>query len=679
MNYIQNIVFGFLILICFNANAQNSSINNIGLVIDRTKSLLLSDTAYATEQSYRLTDDIKYTTDAKGYYASLSANGSWADLNYHTDMPSAWKPSWHLYRIMLLVREYHKSNDPKYLDAVHNTLKFWIANDFICTNWWQNQINIPYAYSTILLMLGKDANAAETNYLNDVLIKRVQQKKPTGQNKIWQHDIESRIALIHHDEVAFNMAIKNMQSVITVGITEGIQPDYSFQQHGPMLQFGNYGLHFINSLLFWMKVTANTNFAFDSGKQQMIFDYCSKGIRWSIYKGAMDITAIGRQLRPNAAVKRGQTLRDNFNLLRSFDNSDSCKYALDGLTDGCALTGNKAFWRSGYMIQLKGGHYAMSVKTHGPGISKVESINGENMLGTFLTDGVTLIQQSGIEYRDIHPLWNWTMLPGTTCDTTIKPYDREVFKTSNTGQFTGLVSDGISGLSVMDYNRLGVKVHKSYFFIHDMMVCLGAGIEAASKNNLVTTIDQNYYTGKVSRSAAKNSMLPWVWHNNTGYFFLDKHVAQVSIKSRSGAWNAVDNAAGKQVLTGHVFTLYEQHTAFNNYAYVVRPESDEKTMDKLAKELDVRIIKNTSDIQAIQTKDDLMVAFYTPGILQANYRVETDKPCLIMLKVTDGKQAIWVSDPSRTQLQLTLKINNEIHRVELPKGDWQGSVIKVNL
>ncbi|MEO6523560.1 MAG: polysaccharide lyase family 8 super-sandwich domain-containing protein [Mucilaginibacter sp.] len=649
-------------------------------VFGRTRSLLLSDTAYATEQSYRLTDDVKYTTDAQGYYAHLAADGSWPDLNYHTDAPSAWRPSWHLYRVMLLVREYHKNNDPKYLDAIHRTLKFWIANDFICTNWWQNQINVPYVYSTIMLMMDKDANATETDFLNNVLIKRVQQKKPVGQNKIWQHDIESRIALIHHNAGAFNTAIQNMQSVISVGVGEGIQPDYSFHQHGPMLQFGNYGLHFINSLLFWMKVTANTGFAFDADKQKMIFDYCSNGIRWSVFKGAMDITAIGRQSRPNSAVKRGQTLLDNFNLLKSFDNGDPCKYALDGLSDGCPINGNKAFWRSDYMVQLKGGHYAMSVKMHGPGVSKVESINGENMKGAFLADGVTLIQQSGKEYRDIQAVWNWAMLPGTTSDTTIKPYDREVFKTSNLGVFTGLISDGTIGATAMTYDRLGVKAHKSYFFVGDMMVCLGAGIESAHRKNLVTTVDQNYYTGKVVKSQANSPLLPWVWHNNTGYFFIDKNSKPVTtIKAQAGSWNTVDNAADKQMLSDSVFTLYQPQSTLDTYAYIVRPETDAKSMTKLAQSILVKVIKNTAEIQAIQSGNTLIATFYTPGLLQVtDYNIQPDKACMIVCKTIAGKQRVWVSDPSRTQLSVNLSINAKVKRVVLPQGALLGSSVEVN-
>jgi len=683
---ISAIKYGLLLLVLSaftrsNAQAQNQQ-NDMNVVFTRTRTLLLSDTAYATEQSYRLTDDVKYDTDADGYYQKLSADGSWPDLDYHTDQKSSWRPSWHMYRIMLLVRAYHKNNDAKYLDAVHRAMAFWIKNDFQCSNWWQNQIDIPYVYSSIILMLDKDANANELAYLDNILVKKVQQKNPTGQNKIWQHDIESRIALIHHDETAFSAAIANMQSVIKISTGEGIQPDYSFQQHGPMMQFGNYGLHFINSLLFWMTVTAKTHFAFDADKQNMMFNYCSNGLRWTVYKGAMDITAIGRQLRENAAAKRGKNLQEDFNLFRLFDNGDVCKYALDGLTDAaqtnCKLNGNKSFWRSDYMVQMKGGNYMMSVKTHSADVKKIESINSENLMGAFLNDGVTQVRQSGDEYRDIEPFWNWAMLPGITCDTIVKPNDVNVFKTNNLAKFVGLVSDGTSGASVMAYDRLNVKANKSYFFVNDMLVCLGSDIESADAKNVVTTVEQCYNTGKVVKSDSKTGP-QWVWHNNTGYFFPGKGIdIKTSVEMRKGTWKTVDAVADDKQLSSPVFTLYIPHNQTNSYAYVVKPQTKAKDMDGLSAHLPVTILSNTKSLQAVQSGKVTMAIFYEPGLLQsAGLKIQVNQPCMVIYTNTPGKPELRVSDPSRIQGTINVMVNEKARIAQLPQGDYLGSTVLV--
>ncbi len=663
---------------CLYAQPGSSKLDVVGA---KARALMLSDTAYATEQSYRLTDDVKYDKDAKGYFALLSEGGKWDDIDYHSQARSAWTPSWHFYRLMLLVREYGKNKDEHYLAAIHKALKFWIANDLQCPNWWQNQINVPYAYSSLMLMLGDNASVDELAYLNNVLAKRVPQKNPTGQNKIWQHDIEARIALVDSDAPKFNTAIANMQAVISVSAAEGIQPDYSFQQHGTMLQFGNYGLHFINSLLFWITVTANTPFAFDKAQQQIIFDYCSKGIRWSVYRGNMDITAIGRQLRNNADSKRGMNLFEDFSLIRSFDSSAPCNYFLDGFSGAgqadCRLSGNKSFWRSDYMVQ-RAPNYMMSVKSHGMFVNKVESINSENLMGSFLNDGVTLVQSSGAEYHNIAAYWNWKMLPGTTSDTSIAPNSRDVFKTSNVAGFVGQVSDGKVGLSVMAYDRMGVKAAKSWFFVDDMMIALGAGISAPNMANVVTTVNQERYKAPLTRSGAKWAGLPWIWNSQTGYFFLDgdPHVLTlIDVKKQN--WAAEDEASANGDAKDTLCSIYIPQHVKNSYAYAVKPTMSEADTRKLANKFPARVLFNTADIQAVKTDDVVMAVFYNPVSLQLSGgpKISCSAPCALICKSTE----VWVADPTRKLKQLTLTINGQHELVDLPQGDMLGSSVRVGI
>jgi len=80
---------------------------------------------------------------------------------------------------MLICRAYFKNKDWHYLDAVHRGLSFWIQNDFQCSNWWQNQINVPFAYSSLMLMLDKNATIEELGFLNKTLNKRTWVYKAT--------------------------------------------------------------------------------------------------------------------------------------------------------------------------------------------------------------------------------------------------------------------------------------------------------------------------------------------------------------------------------------------------------------------------------------------------------------------------------------------------------------------
>ncbi|WP_345952918.1 polysaccharide lyase family 8 super-sandwich domain-containing protein [Mucilaginibacter sp. PAMB04168] len=675
--------YAILFTIClvpFAAFGQGVTGSDLDYVRSTTRRLLLSDTAYATEQSYRVTDDVKYTTDGPGYFKSLKEDGSWADLDYQSPMRSAWLPSWHLYRTMLMCRVYYKTHDAVYLKAVHLALKFWVKNDFQCSNWWQNNINTPFAFSSLMIMLDKDAIPEELAYLNQVLVKRMPVYRATGQNLIWQLDNQARAAMINHDEAGFARLIKEMQSIITVSLKEGIQPDFSFQQHGVMLQFGNYGLHFVNSLLFWMTVTAKTNFAFEPGKQKMLFDYCSNGLRWTVFKQRMDLTAIGRQLRTDCGLKRGEVLLNNFGLLRSFDTGDACKYAMDGFnypgSANCTLKANRSFWTSDYMVHMQKDKYMMSVKMHGSFVKRIESINGENLRGPYLNDGVTLIQQTGNEYRNIEPLWNWQMLPGITTDTSITL--TKAFATANNSPFVGQVSDSVAGISAMIYNRMDVKANKSYFFVDDMLIALGAGITSLHPTQTFTTVNQRFagnskvYLGKNKQGEA------WLWHDNMVYIFPDNKQEPITDNAkRQGNWINIDKASADKTVKGEVFTTYLSHAKKNDYAYIIKPAVNLEQAKSISENTSVKVLVNTATVQAIQSGSRVMAVFYAPGSVTMDNKqvIKADKPCLVILNTGNGN--VWVSDPTRTAATISLEIGKRTRQVQMPSGDYGGSTIKM--
>ena len=68
--------------------------------------------------------------------------------------------------------------------------------------------------------------------------------------------------------------------------------------------------------------------------------------------------------------------------------------------------GNRYFWRVEFMTHQRKGWYA-SVKMASNRVVGAETVNGENVQGTHLFDGVTYILRSGEEYYDIFPAWDW--------------------------------------------------------------------------------------------------------------------------------------------------------------------------------------------------------------------------------------------------------------------------------
>lgn len=678
----------YLLLIfnlCFYKLSFAQSSNDFKFVRLKARKLLLSDTAYATEQSYRVTDDIIYNSDAAGYLKSLTPNGNWNDLDYFSQQPGSWKPIWHLYRVMLLCRAYYKTSNNVYLNAIHRALAFWIGHDFQSGNWWQNQINTPFAYSSIMIMLGKDARPEELAYLDEKLSGRMAIVNATGQNLLWQYDNQARLAIIQNNESVFSQLMKDMQKLITVSTNEGIQPDFSFQQHGQMLQFGNYGLHFLNSTVWWLGLTAGTRFAFAPGKQKLLADYCSQGLSWTVFNGAMDITAVGRQLRANYTTKRDTDLQACFSLLEKADTGrDECNYFLDGPWASkprvyCSLDSIKNFWRSDYMIDRLSRQYMISVRTHGNGVKKVESINGENLEGAFLNDGVTLMQRTGLEYRNIEPLWNWTMLPGTTCDTLTNPASKIIFNSNNNASaFVGQVSCRNYGISCMAYSRLGISAAKTYFLLGPTMICLGTDINADDRANIVTTIDQCFNRpGQLLLSGESADHREWILHDSTLYYSLlsGQHIVR-KIEQRSGRWSTIDQASGNNLVKGTIFTAFIPQSTSNQYAYGVTMNVGIKKLRDGAGLPDISLLSNSPELQAISTNNFIFAAFLEPGKLTTrNTTLSVDKPCLIIAGDINQEAKFWVADPTRKLKNVTINCQGKIYIVNFPSGMMAGSTV----
>ena len=68
----------------------------------------------------------------------------------------------------------------------------------------------------------------------------------TGQNKVWLAGNVMTRALLQNDRQLVKAARDTIASEIFVGREEGIKSDWSFHQHGPQQQFGNYGMSFLS-------------------------------------------------------------------------------------------------------------------------------------------------------------------------------------------------------------------------------------------------------------------------------------------------------------------------------------------------------------------------------------------------------------------------------------------------
>jgi hypothetical protein len=127
--------------------------------------LFILQTASATDLdaiAQRVTDQllssVPSASTVQGYMNSLSANGSWSDVNYANTAQTNWTPLTHLNRMLAMSQAYSSSTSSLYHNAtlgtdLSNAFNFWISADPMSTNWFDNDIASPQALGKSMVLI----------------------------------------------------------------------------------------------------------------------------------------------------------------------------------------------------------------------------------------------------------------------------------------------------------------------------------------------------------------------------------------------------------------------------------------------------------------------------------------------------------------------------------------------
>ncbi len=327
----------------------------------------------------------------------LLPNGSWPGIDYTSKQRGSWPTVLHLSYINTFSKAYQKPgsafyHDPEMREVILKALNYWLENDFQCPNWWYPEIGVPMQLAPILILMENDLSA-------DQLLKGIQildraKIRMTGQNKVWLSGNVLMKSLLLRDTETIRKAAQSIQEEMKVTLSEGIQPDGSFHQHGPQIQFGNYGLAYVGDMIKWIRMLRNTPFYFDESKLAILRNYLLDGQQWITWKNQMDISACGRQLFINAQTGKAQNLANDFSQMEALDPQSAQVYKKANRYEN--LSGNKHFWRSDFQVQRTPDYY-FSVKMCSERVLGAESCNSENIRGYYLGDGATYLYQSAKE------------------------------------------------------------------------------------------------------------------------------------------------------------------------------------------------------------------------------------------------------------------------------------------
>ncbi|MFR9603841.1 MAG: polysaccharide lyase family 8 super-sandwich domain-containing protein [Rikenellaceae bacterium] len=618
-------------------------------------------------------------SDTEMLLSTIKADGSWDGIYYTSPARSAWEAQAHIKNMMKLARSYKSPKskfygDAKVLEAIGRAMNYWCDNGFTCPNWWYNAIGVPKVYAPLLLLLEDDLSPELM--AKGIKILEPAEREMTGQNKVWLNGVTFIKGLLLDDESIVERTSQAIKSELRLSREEGVQYDYSFQQHGAMQQFGNYGLAFASSLSYWMRIFSGTAYDFTQEQKDIMRNYMTRGLNTTIWRGYMDVGSCGRQLFGNSQPgKAASLLISNLNMM-NLDKSAVGKYqdyiSRNYITpDENNLTGHFSFPISKYTIH-RADDFMFSVKMFSTKIVGGEVTNNENLKGYHLADGATMIYITGEEYHNIFPFWDGKYMPGTTVELNDKPL--KVLKNDasylNGSDMVGCMGSGMFGVSALEYRRDGVEANKSWFFMDDMVVCLGNGIVAQSGDPLVTTLNQcNYRGGAAYLNAGEIAPInkediysaPKVFSDGVGYESLDGSSIEFIAREQRGDWHDVALFFPSTDERGEVFTAQIKHPAnsVGSYAYVIKPAVDSSKFLNAECPNNFSILQNNASATAVEsaTDDVAMVVFWAAGSVQTKLgTITASAPVIVMVQIEKetGNQICTTQNPLNNNAVVTV-------------------------
>jgi chondroitin AC lyase len=624
-------------------------------------------------------------------------DGTWPEIDYEDVSRTGFEHSEHLNNMLALACAFKKPGSaflskPEVKKAVSDALDYWLAHDFICENWWWNEMGTPQLMINILLVM--DQELTETQKKEGVRIAGRANLEASGARPggdlIQIAGMRGKQALFQRNPEVLAKVMEVLLSEIKVSTGRGLKPDLSFHHRTDnVISTLAYGTGYANAFAYWAVKTEGTKYRLPDEPMKLLVDYFLDGICQSHAFGRYpDPGAENRGISRKGALKpAGPELAENLLAATSYRKAELEN--IIRIRKGKIkpnLTRDYYFWHSHYYTHQRPGYYA-SVRMHSKRAANMEQPhNEEGLKNHHYGDGSNFITRTGREYDQIFPVWDWQKIPGTTVlQKPELPHWKELAK-QGINAFTGGVTDQRYGAAAFDFVSVHdpLKAKKAWFFFDKEYVALGAGITADADYNVVTTLNQNLLSGQVSagvggktlkleKGAHKLDKASWVHHDSTAYIFTEPLRLHVSNQQQTGSWRQINHHtwAKEEKVSKDVFKAWLDHGARPDdagYSYIVVAGIGASEIEAYHQNLPVQIITNSSQIQAVHhTGLGLVQAvFYEPGTIQIvkGLSLTAKEPCIAMLQLTANKVTkITVSEPAGNHAQLHLEINRSLKSV----------------
>ena len=637
----------------------------------------------------------------------LNDDGTWPGIDYVDTSRIAFQHSTHLNNMIQMALAYKKEGsglkgDKQLKNAIDASLGFWLKNDFLCENWWNNQVGTPTVMITLLYILDEDLKQDVIDKMVTIA-ERANIDAPgarPGGDRIKIAGLFAKTMLFQRKEKEFEDILKVIEGEMKFHHPDdakkilnknyyqagkGLRNDYSFH-HRPdnVNNTTTYGLDYLSYYIEFAHLVNDTKYRFSEKPLQLATDYFLEGVcKQMVYGRSVDPGVMNRE-----NSRRGRSNIASISIPeRLLEISDYRKSELENIIHArksepfTPESYAKFFWNTEHFAFQRPTYYTSVRMFSTRNRNMEEAHNSEGITNHYRADGANYLSMDGNEYYNIAPVYNFRKIPGTTVvQVDTMPTERQVQKSGLT-DFVGGVTDGMYGAVAFDFksphNPLSAK--KSWFFFDDFHVCLGAAINSTDKFPVATTLNQCFLQSDVYVSDGKNNHIEnegerlvndakWIFHNNVGYVFPKSQKIGLSNKTELGNWarTSRQTTTSKENIEEKIFSLWIDHgikPVNSKYEYIVVPATTIENVEKFNTNQPVTIISNTEKLQAVKSKNIAYFVLYEPGAfnISGDIKMSADKPCMVMVKYNENNiQSITVSDPSRQSYSLELTINKKI-------------------
>lgn len=666
-------------------------------------------------------------------------DGSFDGVEYFNSDTMVWSARKHIEYLRTMIKAAYSEGNKYYQNAelkqkISKSLEYWAKSGRVeCDNWWEQDIGVPGVVTDILILNPDELTdevrdvlneeAQKGTIFNEVITDRITERpvSSTGANLLDKLVTTFKIDIATENELELYDVLHLLENELRVfekirtdefgEDSDGIKADYSFHQHVDQIQSGTYGDNFVKAVNQLLTSISDTKYKISDYALNQYTNFILDGQQWMMYNGYKEITTAGRGItRPEGTVGMKTNILDAVNILLKYPEleryDELVKLKENRLGETDTFNGNRHFWLSDYMSHNREG-YHVGIKLASSRTKCGEVVNNENLLGYYLSDGVTTFMQDGDEYYNLMPLWDWNRLPGTTTpqgglknlNDWAEWNGEHLWNWKGNRNFVGGVSDGMYGAAVMDYSRDGLDAHKAWFMFDDEMVALGNSINSYTDMDIYTNINQCVLdgdaimcaNGKMTKINAGDTSkkVDYILHDGIGY--ITNSTVDITVEEREEKYEVINLTASYKDITEkkNVFEIGINHgkkPSNASYEYMTVFNADEEKMNSIVKDNPIQVIRNDDKVQAVyDSKNKITQAIVwkmdtieIPGGLT----VTTNKKCALIIKeIEDGSLEITASNPTNEPKDLQITVNRALPAdgVNVTSVDNGSTVIKFRL